>query len=355
MTTLAIDEQKLTRIVERAVDDIAAINSSALVLIGARLGLYEALEKAGPATPAELALATGADTRYLRPWLTNQAAAGYVDYSPETGHFSLSPEQAMVFTNPDSPVAMLPNFEFAHGAIKSGPRITDAMSRGIGLPWGEHDEAMHRGVAGGFRTGYLAYLVAHWLPALDGVVEKLERGALVADVGCGYGTSTIIMAQAFPKSRFIGIDNHEASIEQARADAEAAGLSGRVSFIIGTAQDFAGEGFDLVAFFDAIHDMGDPLGAARHAREVLKKDGTVMAVEPMAANTVEGNFNPVGRMYSAASVLLCSPHAISEGSEHPLGTIATDDELKAVFDRAGFSSFRRATESITNRIFEVRP
>ena len=354
MTTIEINEAKLHQVVGRALDDVAALSSSALVLIGGQLGLYDALGRIGPATPQELADATGTDERYIRPWLTNQAAAGYVDYSPEAQRFSLSPEQAMVFTDPDSPVAMLPNFELWDGAIKARPRIAEAIKQGTGMPWGDHDESMHRGVAASFRTGYLANLVADWLPALDGVVEKLEEGALVADVGCGYGLSTVILAQAFPNSRFVGIDNHPASIERARVEAAEAGVSDRVTFEVATAQDFSGAGFDLLAYFDAIHDMGDPLGAARHAREVLKPGGTVLAVEPMAGDTVEANFNPVGRMYSAASVVLCSPHAISEGSERPLGTIATDRELAAIFEQAGFSSFRRATETMTNRVFEAR-
>jgi 2-polyprenyl-3-methyl-5-hydroxy-6-metoxy-1,4-benzoquinol methylase len=354
MTTLQINETKLNQIVGRALDDVAAISSSALVLIGGELGLYDALERIGPATPRQLADATGTDERYVRPWLTNQAAAGYVDYSPDTQRFSLSPEQALVFTNPDSPVAMLPNFELTTGAIMARPRIADAILTGRGMPWGDHDESMHRGVAASFRTSYLHNLVSEWLPALEDVVDKLDSGGLVADVGCGYGVSTIIMAKAFPKARFVGIDNHVASIERARRDAAEAGLSDRVTFEVATAQDFAGEGFDLVAFFDAIHDMGDPLGAARHAREVLKPGGTVMAVEPMAGDTIEANFNPVGRMYSAASVLLCSPHAISEGSVRPLGTIATERELAEIFEQAGFRSFRRAAESFTNRVFEAR-
>ncbi len=349
-----IDEAKLHQVVGRAVDDIAATYSSALVLIGQEFGLYNALERISPATPGDLAAATGTDERYIRPWLTNQAAAGYVDYSPDTQRFSLSPEQAFIFTNPDSPVAMLPNFEAVSGAIMSRPRIVDAIRTGTGMAWGDHDELMHRGVAASFRTGYLHNLVSDWLPALTDVVDKLDSGGLVADVGCGYGTSTIIMAKAYPYARFIGIDNHADSIERARADAAAEGLTGRVTFEVASAQDFAGEGFDLVAFFDAIHDMGDPLGAARHARAVLRPGGTVMAVEPMAGDAVEGNFNPIGRMYSAASVLLCSPHAISEGSDRPLGTIATDRELQAIFEQAGFTSFRRSSETMTNRVFEVR-
>lgn len=354
MTTIHIDETKLQQVVGRAVDDVAATFSSALVLIGRELGLYDALKHIGPATPENLADATGTDERYIRPWLTNQAAAGFVDYAPDTGRYSLSPEQALVFTDPDSPVAMLPNFEAATGAIKSRPRIAEAITNGGGMAWGDHDESMHRGVADAFRTGYLHNLVSTWLPALAGVEDKLRSGGRVADVGCGYGVSTILMAKAFPHARFVGIDSHPASIERARQDAEKAGVADRVVFEVATAQDFAGEGFDLITFFDAIHDMGDPLGAARHAYEVLNPGGTVMAVEPMAGDTVQENFNPIGRMYSAASVLLCSPHAISEGGVRPLGTIATEAEVRAVFEEAGFHSFRRAAESVTNRVFEAR-
>jgi SAM-dependent methyltransferase len=347
-----INEAKLHQVVGRAVDDLGALASSALVLLGRDLGLYEALERIGPATPRELAEACSVDENYLRPWLTNQAAAGYIDYAPETGRFTLSPEQAMVLADPESPVAMLGNFETFYGALKARPRIADAMLNGGGFAWGDHDEGMITGVAEGFRVGYLHQLVQSWLPALDGVVAKLERGALVADVGCGYGTSTIIMAQAFPNSRFIGIDNHAPSIERAARDAAAAGLT-NVSFEVATARDYEGNMFDLIAFFDALHDMGDPAGAVRHAREALKPGGTVMIVEPMAGDTVEENFNPIGRMYSAASVLICSPHAISEGSARPLGTIATQEELGVLFEEAGFSSFRRAAETITNRVFEA--
>ena len=354
MTTLQIDETKLNQVVGRAVDDVAGTYGSTMALIGRELGLYDALERIGPATPADLASSTATDERYVRPWLVHQAAAGYVDYSPETGRFSLSPEQALVFTDPDSPVSMLPLFEAITGAVKSGPRIIEAIRNGGGMAWGDHDESMHRGVAGSFRTSYLHNLVQNWLPSLTDVVDKLDSGGLVADVGCGYGVSTILMAKAYPYARFVGIDTHVESIERARKDAREAGVADRVTFEVATAQTFEGKGFDLVAFFDAIHDMGDPVGAARHAYEVLNPGGTVMAVEPMAGDTVEENFNPIGRMYSAASVLLCSPHAISEGGVRPLGTIATEAELRAVFDVAGFTSFRRAAESITNRVFEVR-
>jgi 2-polyprenyl-3-methyl-5-hydroxy-6-metoxy-1,4-benzoquinol methylase len=354
MTTLQIDEAKLNQIVGRAVDDVAATYSSALVLIGKELGLYETLNRIGSATPDELARAAHTDERYVRPWLTNQAAAGYVDYSPRTGSFSLSPEQAFVFTDPDSPVAMLPNFEAVTGAIQSRPRIVEAIRSGGGMAWGDHDELMHSGVAGSFRTSYLHNLVSTWLPALTDMTDKLDSGGLVADVGCGYGVSTILMAKAYPYARFVGIDTHAESIERARKDAEEAGVAERIRFEVATAQTFEGKGFDLVAFFDAIHDMGDPVGAARHAYEVLNPGGSVMAVEPMAGDTVEENFNPLGRLYSAASVLLCSPHAISEGGVRPLGTIATEAELRAVFETAGFRTFRRVHESVMNRVFEAR-
>jgi 2-polyprenyl-3-methyl-5-hydroxy-6-metoxy-1,4-benzoquinol methylase len=348
-----IDENKLNGIIGQAISDFGGTITAALVVIGDKLGLYRALRDLGPSTPQELADKTGNSERYLRHWLLNQAASGYVDYSPETGKYSLSPEQALAFADDDSPAAMAGGFELMTSAIKAEARIAEAIRTGTGMHWGEHDPGLFTGTARFFKPGYIGNIVQNWIPSLTGIQARLEQGGVVADVGCGYGVSTIVMARAYPRSRFIGFDNHAPSIDAARQAAREAGVADRVTFEVSSAQQFPGSGYDLVTYFDCLHDMGDPDGAARHARDVLNRDGSVMLVEPMAADNVEGNLNPVGRLYSAASVLICTPHAIAEGGR-ALGTIATDAELKAVFDGAGFGSFRRVTESPTNRVFEAR-
>jgi len=353
MATTQIDENKLNGIVGQAVQDFGAIISSALVVIGDELGLYRSLSEGGPATPQELAGRTGASERYLRHWLLNQASAGYIDYDAASGRYTLSPEQAMVFASDDTPYSMAGGFQLLTAAIKAQPRIAEAFRSGHGMHWGEHEPGLFSGTARFFKPGYVGNLAQSWIPALSGAAEKLERGAMVADVGCGFGVSTLIMAEAFPNSRFIGFDNHAPSIEAARQSAREAGLSERATFEVAPAQSFPGREYDLIAYFDCLHDMGDPVGAARHAREVLKQDGSVLLVEPMAGDRVEDNLNLIGRLYSAASVLICTPHAIAEGGK-ALGTIATDAELGEVFAEAGFGSFRRATESATNRVFEAR-
>jgi SAM-dependent methyltransferase len=353
-TTQQIDEQRLMGIIGRAVDDFGATASAALVVIGDKLGLYGSLRDLGPCTPAEFATRTGNSERYLRHWLLNQAAAGYIDYDPATGRYSLSPEQALVFADEDSPYAMSGGFTLLTSAIKAEPRIREAIRTGSGMHWGEHDEGLFSGTARFFKPGYVGNLVQSWIPALDGMQARLQEGGIVADVGCGFGISTIIMAQAYPRSRFFGFDNHPASIEAARRAASEAGISDRVTFEVASAQDFPGSGYDLVTFFDCLHDMGDPLGAAAHVRGALQPDGAVLLVEPMAGDRVEDNLNPIGRIFSAASVLVCTPHAIAEGGQ-ALGTIATDAELREVFSAAGYSSFRRATETPTNRVFEAKP
>ena len=353
MTTTSINEDKLNALVGRAIDDFGAIISSALMRIGDKLDLYRTLKRLGPVTTQALADATGTQERYIRPWLINQAAAGYVDYDASTQRYSLSPEQAMVLADDDTPYSMAGGFELLTSIIKDEPHITEAMRSGGGMLWGDHDEGLFTGTARFFKPGYVGNIVQNWLPALDGVVEKLQAGGIVADQGCGYGTSTIIMAQAFPNSRFIGFDNHAPSIESARKAAEEAGVADRCTFEVGTAQDFPGSDYDLVTFFDCLHDMGDPAGAARRAREALKPGGAVMLVEPMAGENAEDNFNVVGRLFSAASVLVCTPHAVAEGG-NAIGTIATEAQLRSIFDGAGYASFRRATQSPTSRVFEAR-
>ncbi len=352
-TASAPQQERVQALVGQVVGDFGAIASSALVVIGDKLGLYRALDERGPATPAELAAATKTTERYLRHWLLNQAASGYIEYDRATQRYYLTPEQAMVFANDDSPASFVGGFTLLTSILKAEPRITEAIRSGGGLAWREHDEGLFSGTARFFKPGYVGNIIQSWLPALDGVTEKLESGANVADVGCGFGTSTLIMAKAYPKSRFVGVDAHGPSIEAARRAAAEAGLSERVTFEVATAQELPGRDYDLVTFFDCLHDLGDPVGAGKRALDALKPDGTIMAVEPMAGDTVEDNLNPIGRLFSACSVLVCTPHAIAEGGE-ALGTIATDDELRQVFTRAGATSFRRATETPTNRVFEVR-
>lgn len=349
---VAPDPEKLQALVGAVLGDFGAIVSSALVVIGDKLGLYRALDEGGPMNAAELSEATGTTERYIRHWLLNQAASGNIEYDAAAGRYSMTPEQSMVFAQEDTPASLVGGFTLLTSALKAEPHITEAIRTGGGYHWSQHDEGLFTGTARFFKPGYVGGIVQSWLPSLDGVVPKLEAGADVADVGCGFGTSTLIMARAYPNSRFTGFDAHAPSIEAARRSAEAEGLSDRVRFEVASASDFPGERYDLVTFFDCLHDLGDPVGAAKHARETLKPDGTVMLVEPMAGDTVEDNLNPVGRLYSAASVLVCTPHAIAEGGE-ALGTIATDEELRAVFARGGLTSFRRATETPTNRVFEA--
>jgi SAM-dependent methyltransferase len=352
-TATQIDQARLEGIVGQAISDFSGAVTSALVVIGDKLGLYRALAT-GPATAEELAARTGTSERYLRHWCLNQAASGFVDYSPETGRYSLSPEQALAFADDDSPAAMAGGYELMLAAVKAAPKITEAMLTGKGLSWGEHDPGLFTGTARFFKPGYVGNIAQNWIPALPGIAERLAAGGTVADIGCGFGHSTIIMASAYPNARFFGFDTHAPSIAEARKGAEQAGVSDRVVFEVASAQDFPGRDYDLITFFDCLHDMGDPLGAARTARAALSPQGSVMLVEPMAGERIEDNFNPVGRLFSAASVLICTPHAISEGGK-ALGTIATDSELKAIFDAAGFGTFRRASESPTNRVFEARP
>jgi len=348
-----INEERLNAIVGRAVDDFGAVLSAALVVLGDKLGLYRTLQRIGPSSPAQLAAATDTAEAYVRPWLVNQAAAGYVDYDPASGAYSLSPEQAMVFATDDTPASMAGGFEVVTAAIKAEPRIAELLRSGSGLPWASHDDGLFTGTARFFKPGYLGNLVQSWIPALEGIAPKLERGATVADVGCGHGVSTIIMAQAYPQSRFIGFDSHAPSIEAARRAAAEAGVSDRLTFEVASATEFPGSNYDLIALFDCLHDFGDPEGAARHLHAAVAPDGSAMVVEPMAGDRVEENFNPIGRIYSGASVLICTPNALANGGT-VLGTIATEPELRDVFTRAGFGTFRRATETPTNRIFEAR-
>jgi len=354
MANKAINEEKVHAFLGKVINDWGATLSSALVIIGDKLGLYKAMADGEPVTPQQLAQRTGTTERYVREWLINQAASGYIDYDPATKCYRLPLEHAIALTDDNSPFAVAGGFHSMTALVKAEPRIADAFRTGGGMLWGEHDPALFIGTERFFRPGYATYLTTSWIPALDGVQTKLEAGGKVADVGCGHGASTIIMAQAYPRSHFYGFDSHAPSIEHAQAAAAEAGVSDRVTFEVADATQFPGTDYDLVAYFDCLHDMGDPVGAIRRAREAVAADGTVLIVEPMAGERVEDNLNPVGRVFSGASVLVCMPNSLATGGP-ALGTIATESQLREVVQNGGFSRFRRATETPFNRIFEAQP
>jgi SAM-dependent methyltransferase len=350
-----LDMDKLNAFLGRAVVDIGATFHAGLVLIGEKLGLYKALAAAeGPLTPAELAKKTDTTERYVREWLNAQAAGGYVTYHADSGRYSLSPEQAFTLAAEDSPAYLPGAFQVATAAVKAEPRITDAFRSGAGFGWHEHDHGVFEGTERFFRPNYVGNLVSSWIPALTGVEEKLRRGAKVADIGCGHGASTILLAQAFPRSTFIGFDYHGPSIEAARKAAARAGVSGRVTFEQAPAKSYPGSDFDLVAFFDCLHDMGDPVGAATHVLRSLAADGTWMIVEPFAGDNVEDNLNPVGRIYYSASTLICTPASRAQEVGLALGAQAGESRLRDVATRGGFGSFRRAAATPFNLVFEAR-
>jgi 2-polyprenyl-3-methyl-5-hydroxy-6-metoxy-1,4-benzoquinol methylase len=351
----SVDTAKLQSFMGKMVGDMSAAISGALVLIGDKLGLYKTLAEGGAATPAELAQRTGTAERYVRESLAAQAASGYVDYDPASGRFSMTPEQAMALAHESSPVYVAGAFELIASAYLDEPKVTAAFRSGQGVGWHEHHECLFRGVERFFRSGYSASLVQEWIPALDGVTEKLTRGAKVADVGCGHGASTILMAKAFPNSRFIGFDYHEPSIQQARAAAKSADVAQSTRFEVAKAKNFPGRDYDLIACFDCLHDMGDPKGAAAHIRQALKPDGTFMLVEPFAHDHLEDNLNPVGRMYYAASTMICTPNSLSQEVGLGLGAQAGEARLREVVTSAGFGRMRRATETPFNLILEARP
>ena len=351
----AVDPQKLEAFLGKMVGDMGAAVSGALVVLGDRLGLYKALAARGPSTSAELAAAAGVHERYVREWLSAQAASDYVTYDKATGRFALTPEQATVFADEESPAFMAGGFEILSAMWRDEPKIRAAFQSGEGVGWHEHDACLFRGTERFFRPGYNAHLVSEWIPALDGVEARLKAGAEVADVGCGHGASTVLLAKAFPRSRFTGIDYHQASVERARERAAEAGVADRVRFEAAAAKDYAGTGFDLVCIFDALHDMGDPVGAARHIRESLKPDGAFMLVEPFAHDTLQDNLNPVGRLFYSASTMLCTPASLSQEVGLGLGAQAGEARMRAVVEEAGFTRFRRAAETPFNLVFEVRP
>jgi len=347
-----IDETKLNNFVHKALGDIGSALTASLVVIGDKLGLYRALAEA-PTTPAELAERTGTVERCVREWCAGQAAAGYIDYDPRTGRYSLSPEHAIALTQEDSPACVLGGFQGMTAAMKAEPKVAESFRNGRGVGWHEHDPGLFIGTERFFRPGYNAHLVSDWIPALEGVQEKLEDGATVADVGCGHGASTIIMAKAFPRSKFVGFDYHQPSIDRARKRAAEAGVADRVSFEVASAKNYPGT-YDLVAFFDCLHDMGDPLGAAAHVRETIGRDGTWLLVEPFANDTVEDNLNPVGRLFYSVSTLVCTQASLAQEVGTALGAQAGETRLRDVVTRAGFTRFRRATETPFNLIFEAR-
>lgn len=349
---MTLDMKKLEPLLGTMVNELGAAANAALVFTGDKLGLYRALADGGPMTSEQLAAKTKTHERYVREWLASQAASGFVTYDAWEQTFTLSPEQAAVFADEDSPVNMTGGFHSLAAVFADQPRLEEAFRTGKGLGWGERCNCLFCGVERFFRPGYRANLISDWLPALDGVVQKLERGAKVADVGCGHGASTLIMAKAFPKSEFVGIDFHDASIAHAREHAK---HLPNVRFQTGRAQDFTGSGFDLVTMFDALHDMGDPVGAAAHARKVLKPDGTLMLVEPMAGDTLADNLNPVGRVYYAFSAAVCVPSSLNQEVGAALGAQAGEKKLSEVIRRGGFSRVRRATATPFNMVLEARP
>ena len=351
---MALDMDKLNAFVGRFVTDLGAAVHAGMVVIGERLGLYKALA-AGPMTSAELAAQTGTDERYLREWLSSQAAGGYITYDAATHQFSLSEEQAFTLAREDSPAYLPGAFQLALGALAAVPRIADSFRSGAGMGWHEHDDGVFHGCEKFFRPGYAANLVSSWIPALHDVKEKLEAGARVADVGCGLGASTLLMAKAFPKSQFFGFDYHEKSIAAARGAAERENIASRVQFQVAKAKEFPGRDYDFVAVFDCLHDMGDPIGAARHVRQALRPDGTWMIVEPYAHDELKDNLNPVGRVYYSFSTLLCTPCSRSQEVGLCLGAQAGESRMRSVVTSAGFSRFRRATETPFNLVYEARP
>jgi SAM-dependent methyltransferase len=351
----APDETKLNAFVGRMLGDMGATMNAATALIGDKLGLYKTMAASGPLTSAELAARTGTVERMVREWLCAQAASGYVEYEATSHKYVLPPEQAMVLADEDSPVFLAGFFDIAAASFRGEAKVSAAFRSGKGVGWHEQDACLFCGTRRFFRTSYLHQLTGSWIPALDGVTAKLERGASVADVGCGEGASTIIMAKAYPNARFTGFDYHAPSVEAARQAAQDAGLGDRVSFEVAAAKTFPGSGYDLIACFDCLHDMGDPVGAARHVRQALAEDGSWMIVEPMAGDRVEDNLNPVGRVYYAASTMICTPASMSQEVGLALGAQAGEARLRAVVTQGGFSRFRRATETPFNLVLEARP
>mgnify|MGYP003573166932 CR=1 FL=1 len=351
---MELNEAKMNKFLGKMINDLGAAASAALVLTGDKLDLYKNLATHGPLNSEELAQRTGTTERYVREWLAAQAASGYVEYDADQNQFWMTPEQAFVFANEDSPVNMTGGFYALSSVVKDEPKLTEAFRTGEGISWGDHDSCLFCGTDKFFKPGYRAHLTSSWIPALDGVKEKLEHGGRVADIGCGHGTSTMVMAEAYPKSKFFGYDFHHPSIVHARKEAKNAGLA-NVRFETVTARKSPGGNYDLIAFFDCLHDMGDPIGVLSHARESLKPDGTCMLVEPFAGDSLSENLNPLGRVYYSFSTAVCTPSAFSQEGGMALGSQAGEKRLGEIAMEAGFARFRRAAETPFNLILEARP
>jgi SAM-dependent methyltransferase len=349
-----VDESKLEELTGKVVTDVAGSMGLLMAYLGDQLDLYSALAEICPATSQELAESTGMKERYLREWLSANVAGGYIDYDPAGQKFTMTPEQAIIFAAEGDPHCMQGFFQAVVSGYTDIPRATDAIRSGTGLPWGDHSECLFCGTERFFRPMYAANLVESWLPALDGVIEKLESGAKVADVGCGHGSSTIIMAQAFPKSTFHGFDFHPPSIEHAREHARAAGVASNTIFEVTTAKEYPGENYDLVAIFDALHDMGDPVGAAEHVASTLAEGGTLMLVEPFAEDDLEDNSHPLGQIYYSFSTVVCVPNSLSQEVGLALGAQAGEKRLTEVLNEGGLGQVRCAATTPTNMVLEAR-
>ncbi|MBX7122778.1 MAG: class I SAM-dependent methyltransferase [Opitutaceae bacterium] len=352
---LSANPDKLNAFLGQALNDMGAAFQTALIILGERLGLYKAMAGAGPLTPAELAAKTQTDKRYVREWLCAQAASNYVTYDPATDRFTLPDEQALLLAVDTGPAYLPAAYQVIASTVVDEPQLRETFRTGFGFGWHQHNAGLFEGTERFFRPSYAANLINSWIPSLDGAEAKLKSGAQVADVGCGHGASTILMAQAYPKSRFAGFDYHEPSINRAREAAHAAGVSDRVRFSVAGAKDYPGKAYDLVAFFDCLHDMGDPAGVARHVRSSLKPDGNWLIVEPFAGDRIEQNLNPVGRVFYAASTMICTPASRAQEVGLALGAQAGEAKLKEVVQQGGFTRFRRATETPFNLILEARP
>ena len=352
---MQVDQSKLEAFQGKMLGDMGAAVSAALVILGDQLGLYKAMADGGPTTSLKLAAATGTTERYVREWLAAQAASGYVEYDPVKAEFSLTPEQAMVFADEGGPAFMAGGFEVLAAMFRDEPKVAAVFKSGKGLGWHEHDVCLFRGTERFFRPGYNAHLTTEWIPALDGMEGKLKSGARVADVGCGHGASTVLMAKTYPNSKFYGFDYHGPSIERAREAAKEAGVEDRVTFEVASAKDFNGGAYDMIAIFDALHDMGDPVGAAKHIRESLAPDGSWLLVEPFANDDLADNLNPFGRIFYSASTMICTPASLSQEVGMGLGAQAGEQRQRQVAEDAGFTHFKRATETPFNLVFDVRP
>jgi SAM-dependent methyltransferase len=355
MQASTIDEHRLHDLLGRTIVDFGGCSMAPLVVIGDRLGLYRTLSAQGPLTSTELAARTNTHERYVREWSNAQAASGYVDYDATTGRYSMTPEQALLFAHEDSPAFIVGAFQTSMFAGRMAERLAVCFRTGEGIGWHEHHHELFHGIERFFRSGYIGNLVQTWIPALDGVEAKLRSGAFVADIGCGHGASTVIMAQAFPKSRFIGFDYHPESIAAANARAKEAGVGDRCRFEVASAKNFPARNYDLVTVFDALHDMGDPAGASRHVLTTLARDGVWMIVEPYAGDRVEENLNPVGRAYYAGSTMMCTPCSLAQEVGTALGAQAGEARTRAIVTGAGFKRFKRALQTPFNLVYDARP